>query len=123
MLENELNDVQKEEIALSNKAEFDVTITGLNELCDLLDATLRNSDIIKSAIKNIVKIILESVESNLIYDYNSELKEDYEATPLILTAEELYWALSLLGQAKTRLVLSEQAPQVFDGLYNAFQKR
>ena len=41
----------------------------------------------------------------------------------ILTAEELYWALSLLGQAKTRLVLSEQAPQVFDGLYNAFQKR
>lgn len=120
--EDELTDNQKEEIALSNKAEFDATLAGLNELCDLWDATLRNSDIIKSAMKNIVNIILDSVESNLIYDYNGELKGDYDATPLILTAEELYWALSLLGQEKTRLVLSEQAPQVFDGLYNAFQK-
>lgn len=120
--EDELTDNQKEEIALSNKVEFDATIAGLNELCDLLDATLRNSEIIKSAIKNIVNIISDSVESNLIYDYNGELKGDYEATPLILTAEELYWALNLLGQEKTRLALSEQAPHVFDSLYNAYQK-
>ncbi|WP_289743032.1 hypothetical protein [Muribaculum intestinale] len=120
--EDELTDNQKEEIALSNKAEFDATIVGLNELCDLLDTTLRDSDIITSAIKNIVNIILDSMESNLIYDYNGELKGDYEAAPLILTAEELYWALSLLGQEKTRLVISEQAPNVFDSLYNAYQK-
>lgn len=120
--EDELTDNQKEEIALSNKAEFDATIAGLNELCDLLDTTSRNSDIITSAIKNIVNIILDSMESNLIYDYNGELKGDYETAPLILTAEELYWALSLLGQEKTRLVISEQAPNVFDSLYNAYQK-
>lgn len=122
LTESEITDDQKEDIALSNKTEFDSAIKGLNELCDYWDLTIKNSNTVNTATQAIVNIVMDSLRSSLIYDYNGELEGDYNPSTLILTAEELYWALNILGPEMTRLVLSEQSLNVFDSLYNAYQK-
>lgn len=120
--ENELTDDQKEEIALSNKIEFDAAIAGLNEMSDLWESVAKKSDMVEQASITIIDMVLDSVKSRLTYDYHGELNGDYDAIPITLTAEELYWALDLIGTEQARLVLSEQSHQVFDALYNAYQK-
>lgn len=120
--ESELTDEQKENIALSNKVEFDAAISELNEICNLWNSLLTTSDNAMNANRTISKVIFDSVKDQLFYDYNGVVREEYDATPLVLTAEELYWALTLLDSEKARLVLSEQTPLIFDSLYNAYQK-
>lgn len=122
LLEDELTDEQKEEIALSNKVEFDAIIAGLSEMCDLWESVVKKSDLVEQATVGITDMVLESINNRLTYDYHGELNGEFDAIPITLTAEELYWALDLIGTEQARLVLSEQSPQVFDALYNAYQK-
>lgn len=122
LLEDELTDDQKEEIALSNKVEFDAAIKELNEMSDLWESVAKKSNMVEQASITIIDMVLDSVKSRLTYDYHGELNGDYDAIPITLTAEELYWALDLIGTEQARLVLSEQSHQVFDALYNAYKK-
>lgn len=116
--EDELTDEMKEEIALSHKVEFDSFIKVIKDYL----ANLATSDILKDTLRSVIKIILEAVDRDLKYNYYGVIEGEEDAWPLILTAEELYWALHLLGSEKARLILSELSPKVFNRLYCAYQK-
>lgn len=81
LTESELTDDQKEEIALSNKVEFDAAIKELNEMSDLWESVTKKSDIVEQATIDMTDMVLDSIKNSLMYDYHGELNGEYDAPP------------------------------------------
>ncbi|MBD5351342.1 MAG: hypothetical protein HDR86_00745 [Bacteroides sp.] len=115
-----LSDEEKEEIALNNRSAFDELIRLCSAFSEKMAEYEKKHSLYNDNTQFLHTLFLTAISRQEIYHNTQDAVKDI--CPIILTTEELYWALKFLSSEQIRAVLSEQTPQIFSKLIKAFNE-
>lgn len=119
---NKFSDDEIEEMALSDKSKWDAFIKKSTLLQSEIEPLLDSWDASLKTLPALYEIASEAEANRISLDFSSIKDDEKDLPPLVLTAEETYWALRLLTHEQIRKALSSQAPKIYSELINSFYK-
>lgn len=118
-----LDDFQKEEVALQNKAALDILIKKLSETSEEIHPLMMTMKAYKDINMAFYKLYSECDSFMKQYVDASWDTEDESHTQLLLTPLELYYALSFLNEPTVRIIFAHVSPGVLEDILNAYHAK